>query len=104
MEKLVNYTLEMITAVWSDGYAPSFPECGYTEFWVEGTDETERKVVAISCPFRLDIFDKETGELIKMRFDDPVQKENYETHRKVWEETCKPYASAIVAAFAALKG
>lgn len=100
MENLVTYDIKGIMAYWSDGYAPSFPNLGYTEFWVHGTiADSEREIVVISTPFRLDIYDAKTEELIKMRFDDDVQRENYATHKRIWEESALPYAQAIVAAF-----
>lgn len=101
---LVHYTMRNIEAHWSDGYAPSFPSCGYTEFWIIAYTDEGRELFIISCPFRLDIFDAKTEELIKMRFDDDIQRENYEIHRQCWQDTCMPFAEAIVAAFVALKG
>lgn len=102
MEKLVNYTVEMISAVWIQ--RGRLESLGYTEFEVYGTDENGRRLIIFSCPFRLDIFDAESEELIKLRCGDEIQEENYKMHAEMWRETCKPFAEAICAAFAALKG
>jgi len=100
-QAIVKYEIKTITAYWVFDF---YREGGYTEYWAMGTTDDGRSIHAISCPFRLDIFDAVTEDLIKMRFDDDVQRENYEIHRQVWEASCLPWAQAMVAAFAALKG